>query len=124
MGELPAERAGVGSAINDVSREVGGTLGVAISGSIFASLYGPKLGELMSNFNMPNEAVAIAKESAGAGFVVASKAPTAEASEAIRGAVSEAFMHGFHAATFTGAAVAFVGAICALKFLPSRRQNG
>ena len=123
MGELPAERAGVGSAINDVSREVGGTLGVAISGSVFASLYGPKLGELISGFNMPEEVVAIAKESAGAGFAVASKAPTAEASEAIRGAVSEAFMHGFHSATFTGAAVAFVGALCALKFLPSRRQR-
>ena len=123
MGELPAERAGVGSAINDVSREVGGTLGVAICGSIFASLYGPKLGSLISGFNMPEEAVALAKESAGAGFAVAANAPTAEAAGAIRGAVSDAFMHGFHAATFTGAAVAFIGGLCALKFLPSRKQG-
>jgi MFS family permease len=123
MGALPAERAGVGSAINDVSREVGGTLGVAISGSVFASLYGPKLGKLISGFNMPKEAIAIAKESAGAGYAVAAKAPTVQAGNAVRHAVSEAFMHGFHAATFTGAAVAFVGAICALKFLPSRNQR-
>ena len=121
MGELPREKAGVGSAVNDVSREVGGTLGVAISGSVFASLYGPKLGELIAKFNMPAEAVALAKESAGAGFAVAERAPTPEAAEAVRLAVSEAFMHGFHSACFTGAGVALTGALLALKFLPARR---
>jgi large subunit ribosomal protein L1 len=68
MGELPREKAGVGSAVNDVSREVGGTLGVAISGSIFASLYGPKLGELVAKFNLPAEAVALARETGSAKF--------------------------------------------------------
>ena len=122
MGSLPPERAGVGSAINDVSREVGGTLGVAISGSVFASLYGPKIGELISGFGLPADAVSIAKESAGAGFAVAEMAPTSEAANAVRGAVSEAFMHGFHAAALTGAGVALVGSICAWKFLPARNR--
>jgi EmrB/QacA subfamily drug resistance transporter len=123
MGELPREKAGVGSAVNDVSREVGGTLGVAISGSVFASLYGPKLGELVAKFNMPAEAVALAKESAGAGFAVAEMSPTPEAAAAVRQAVSEAFMHGFHTACFTGAGVALFGALFALKFLPARRAT-
>lgn len=123
MGELPREKAGIGSAVNDVSREVGGTLGVAISGSVFASLYGPKLGELLAKFNMPAEAVALAKESAGAGFAVADMSPTPEAAEAVRQAVSEAFMHGFHTACFTGAGVALFGALFALKFLPARRAT-
>ena len=122
MGELPREKAGIGSAVNDVSREVGGTLGVAISGSVFASLYGPKLGELLAKFNMPAEAVALAKESAGAGFAVAELSPTPEATAAVRQAVSEAFMHGFHTACFTGAGVALFGALFALKFLPARRR--
>jgi EmrB/QacA subfamily drug resistance transporter len=123
MGELPREKAGVGSAVNDVSREVGGTLGVAISGSVFASLYGPKLGELVAKFNMPAEAVALAKESAGAGFAVAEMSPTPEAAAAVRQAVSEAFMHGFHTACFTGAGVAIAGALFALKFLPARKTT-
>ena len=123
MGELPREKAGIGSAVNDVSREVGGTLGVAISGSVFASLYGPKLGELLTKFNMPAEAVALAKESAGAGFAVAEMSPTPEAAAAVRQAVSEAFMHGFHTACFTGAGVALFGALFALKFLPARRAT-
>ena len=122
MGELPREKAGVGSAVNDVSREVGGTLGVAISGSVFASLYGPKLGELVAKFNMPSEAVALAKESAGAGFAVAEMSPTPEAAQAVRAAVSEAFMHGFHTACFTGAGVAIAGALFAWKFLPARKS--
>ena len=37
MGSLPREKAGVGSAVNDTTREVGGALGVAILGSILAS---------------------------------------------------------------------------------------
>mgnify|MGYP006148267455 CR=1 FL=1 len=121
MGELPREKAGIGSAVNDVSREVGGTLGVAISGSVFASLYGPKLGELLAKFNMPAEAVALAKESAGAGFAVAEMSPTPEAAAAVGQAVSDAFMHGFHTACYTGAGVALFGALFALKFLPARR---
>jgi len=123
MGELPREKAGIGSAVNDVSREVGGTLGVAISGSVFASLYGPKLGELVAKLNMPAEAVALAKESAGAGFAVAEMSPTPEAAAAVRQAVSEAFMHGFHTACFTGAGVALFGALFALKFLPARKTT-
>lgn len=39
MGALPPARAGVGSAINDTTRQTGGALGVAVIGSIFLSLY-------------------------------------------------------------------------------------
>jgi MFS family permease len=119
MGELPREKAGIGSAVNDVSREVGGTLGVAISGSVFASLYGPKLGELLVKFNLEPEQVALAKESAGAGFMVAQGIGAPEVAAAVR----EAFMHGFHTACFTGAGVALFGALFALKFLPARKTT-
>ena len=44
MGSLSADKAGVGSAVNDTTRELGGTLGVAIVGSIFASVYSGHLG--------------------------------------------------------------------------------
>ena len=39
MGVVSKEKAGVGSAVNDATRELGGTLGVAVIGSIYASLY-------------------------------------------------------------------------------------
>ena len=43
MGSLPPDRAGIGSAVNDTTRELGGALGVAIVGSIMSSLYGSRL---------------------------------------------------------------------------------
>lgn len=39
MGSLPLEQAGVGSAVNDTTRQVGGALGVAILGSIMSTAY-------------------------------------------------------------------------------------
>ena len=40
MGSLPLAKAGVGSAMNDTTRQIGGALGVAVLGSILASSYG------------------------------------------------------------------------------------
>jgi DHA2 family multidrug resistance protein-like MFS transporter len=45
MGSLPPERANIGSAVNDTTRELGGALGVAIVGSIMSSLYATKLSD-------------------------------------------------------------------------------
>ena len=120
MGEVPRDKAGVGSAVNDISREVGGTLGVAIIGSIFASLYGPRLGDLVAGFGMPEEAIALAKESAGAGFAVAQMAPTPEAVGALQQAVSDSFMYGFQTSCYVAAGVAVAGSLFALRYLPSR----
>ncbi len=39
MGVVPAAKAGIGSAVNDATRELGGTLGVAVIGSVALSLY-------------------------------------------------------------------------------------
>ena len=39
MGSLPREKAGVGSAVNDTTRQVGGAVGVAVFGSLLASRY-------------------------------------------------------------------------------------
>ena len=45
MGVVPKAKAGVGSAVNDATRLLGGTLGVAVIGSIYASLYASRLDE-------------------------------------------------------------------------------
>src|SRR5919205_1603816 len=47
MGVVPKAKAGVGSAINDATRLLGGTLGVAVIGSIYASLYGSRLDSVL-----------------------------------------------------------------------------
>ena len=43
MGSLPRAKAGVGSAMNDTTRQVGGALGVAVVGSVMLSVYGGRV---------------------------------------------------------------------------------
>src|SRR3954470_12502144 len=43
MGVVPEDKAGVGSAVNEATRLLGGTLGVAVIGSVYASLYAGRL---------------------------------------------------------------------------------
>ena len=43
MGSLPLAKAGVGSAVNDTTRQIGGALGVAIVGSVMSSTYASKI---------------------------------------------------------------------------------
>ena len=121
MGALPPAKAGVGSAVNDTARELGGTLGVAIIGSLFASVYSTRLGELLTGSPVPASAQAIARDSVGAGIEVARRAGEqagAQAGSAVRAAVDSAFIDGFRAGSWVSAGVVLVGAIIALRWLP------
>ncbi len=118
MGSLPRDMAGVGSAINDTGREVGGTLGVAIIGSIFATTYGPRIVELLTPLQLPEAAVSAAEESVGAAFAVAEKVGDPSLSGSIQGMASSSFLEGFQAACTTVGIVAICGALLAFRFLP------
>jgi DHA2 family multidrug resistance protein-like MFS transporter len=122
MGSLPLDKAGVGSAVNDATREIGGTLGVAVVGSVFSSLYGPRIAESLTALGAPQQAVDIARESVVAAGVVAERAPAA-VQPAIRDAASEAFLHGMAAGCRVAAIATFVGAAVALAALPARART-
>ncbi|MEY3493847.1 MAG: hypothetical protein RL413_1265 [Actinomycetota bacterium] len=124
MGSLPREMAGVGSAINDTGREVGGTLGVAIIGSIFATTYGPRIVELLTPLGLPEPAIEAAKSSVGAAFGVAEQAPDPGAADAVRAIASSSFLDGFQAASITVGIVALAGSLLAWRFLPARTPQG
>jgi EmrB/QacA subfamily drug resistance transporter len=123
MGTLNRDKAGVGSAINDVGREVGGTLGVAIVGSVFVSLYTPKLASTFAGIpnlvqNLPAGVYEIAQKSVGAAYQVAGRSPAAIQGQ-VQEAVSDSFIHGFRTACVVASAVALVGSVIALVLLPS-----
>jgi EmrB/QacA subfamily drug resistance transporter len=125
MGSLPPEKAGVGSAVNDTAREMGGTLGVAIVGSLFASVYSSKLGELLAGSPVPAAALVAAKESVGAGAHVAAVAGRQfgpQAGALVQHAVNTSFIDGFHAGSWVSAGVTMLGAVMALRWLPSRAE--
>jgi hypothetical protein len=121
MGVIPKAKAGVGSAVNDATRLLGGTLGVAVIGSVYASLYARRLTSTLPP-RLPATLARTAHASVGAALTAAGQAahgghPALAA--AIHDAAGSAFFHGFHAANYVAAGVAAAGALIALTQLPA-----
>src|ERR1700722_14426486 len=116
MGVVKPEQAGAGSAVNDATREVGGTLGVAVLGSVYSTLYAHSLSR---SHTVPAGLLRPAATSLGAGRAVAARLPGA-AGSAFDQAVTTSFMDGLHAACFVAAAVCLIGAGAVAALLPSR----
>jgi hypothetical protein len=119
MGSLPRAKAGVGSAVNDTTRQVGGALGVAILGSILSSAYASRMTTALSGHAVPAAAASAAKNSIGGALAVAS-AVGGEAGRALATAARSAFVSGMRPAVLAAAAVALFGALVVILFLPAR----
>jgi MFS family permease len=122
MGSVTREKAGIASAVNDTAREVGGTLGVAVVGSVFASLYGPKILDNLAGLPIPKEGLDAAESSMAAALIVAERAP-AVGQGAIVTAARDAFMSGWMSASLVAAGIAVVGSMLTLVFLPNRAAS-
>ena len=121
MGVVPKAKAGVGSAVNDATRLLGGTLGVAVIGSVYASLYASRLTSLLPG-GLPANVARTANGSVGAALTVAERLAHAghpALAVAIHNAASSAFFHGLHAADWVAAGAAAAGAVMALLLLPA-----
>lgn len=118
MGVVRPEQAGAGSAVNDATRQVGGTLGVAVVGSIFSTLYIRRLSESPILQAAPESVQATAREGLAQGLQVAAQSPPSVAGT-LSDTVSEAFMSGLHAGCLTAAAVCLIGAFFVLAVLPA-----
>jgi EmrB/QacA subfamily drug resistance transporter len=118
MGSLSADKAGVGSAVNDTTRELGGTLGVAVIGSVFSSIYIGALGDGPVIESLPAEARLATEESVAAAGIVARS--LGQVAPAYLTEVSDAFLAGLGVACLVVAAVAAAGSLFALRFLPAR----
>jgi hypothetical protein len=122
MGVVPREKAGVGSAVNDATRLFGATLGVAVIGSIAASLYAGRLGATLPA-GLPEQAATAAKGSVG-GALLAAKGLAdngfGASAQALSAASIDAFLHSFSGALRVAGSVAIVASIFAARFLPAR----
>lgn len=117
MGSLPPAKAGVGSAVNDTTRELGGALGIAVLGSLFASRYSSRLRPAVDD--LPDHVGDAALDSvAGAAEIAATIGGTA--GDTLVRSATQAFVEGLQLAAFVGACTAVVGAVIAAAFLPAR----
>ncbi|MEU7049109.1 MFS transporter [Streptomyces eurythermus] len=71
MGAFPESELGVGGAVNDTSLELGGSLGIAILGSLLATSYSDHLSDATKGSKLPASALDTAQDSVGAGYAVA-----------------------------------------------------
>jgi EmrB/QacA subfamily drug resistance transporter len=116
MGSLRADQVGAGAAVNNTTRELGGTLGVAVLGSVFASTFAPRVLVGLRSIGVPEGAARIAGVSMANADAVVHHLPAAAQAAAAR-VSSTAFIDALHAASAVGAVVAALGAVLAVAFL-------
>jgi EmrB/QacA subfamily drug resistance transporter len=122
MGVVPTAKAGVGSAVNDATRLFGGTLGVAVIGSVYASLYASRLTAALPA-GLPTAVTRTAHASVGAALTAAEglgHAGHAALAAGLHDAATSAFFHGFGTANYVTAGIAAAGAVMALALLPAQ----
>ena len=119
MGSLPKAKAGIGSAMNDVVREVGGTLGVAVLGSVLASSYGNGMDGAVHG--LPTGAAEAASDSVGGAHDVAAQLG-GDAAVQLTQVANQSFVDAMSTTATLAAGVALAGALIAAAFLPSRAR--
>jgi EmrB/QacA subfamily drug resistance transporter len=122
MGVVPKAKAGVGSAVNDATRLLGGTLGVAILGSVYASLYTSRLTSSLPA-RLPAHLALASHSSVGGALETAgglAHAGQLSLAGAVHHAASQGFFDGFSASCLVAGGVAAAGAIMAMALLPAQ----
>jgi EmrB/QacA subfamily drug resistance transporter len=119
MGSIPRAKAGVGSAMNDTTRQAGGALGVAVMGSLLASRFSSHLAPAV--VGRPDAPVL--RTSVDAAFAAA-RAMGGAPGHALALSARAAFVNGMDAGVVVAAVIAAAGAVGALVFLPARARSG
>jgi MFS transporter, DHA2 family, multidrug resistance protein len=122
MGSLPRAKAGVGSAVNDTTRQVGGALGVAVIGSVMTSAYSGNVASSLRSAGASPAVVTQAKEGLGLALQAAAQAPAALHSRIVTDA-QDAFVTGMHHGVIVGALATFIGMIVVIRWLPARAAS-
>lgn len=122
MNAVGHERAGLGSAMTNTSREVGGVLGIALLGTILTTRLKSSLIPALTGLGLaPDQQAAIAA-SAGHGRLdeMLLRGLSPDRADAVRVVFGRSFMGGFHVSLIVGGLVLIVAAIVANRFIPGR----
>jgi EmrB/QacA subfamily drug resistance transporter len=119
MGSVADDQRGAAAGVNNTTRELGGTLGVAVFGSVFASSYAPRITSAFRSLPIPAGPKVEAHQSMAAALAVVAHAPHS-VQPALRAIAFTAFHSGLRVACIAGAGVAVLGAVAAFRLLPGR----
>jgi EmrB/QacA subfamily drug resistance transporter len=116
MSAVPEAKAGVGSAMNDLLRQLGGALGIAIIGSVMNTVYRDRMADAVAD--LPAQAAAAAADSVGAAVAIATRVGGV-AGEALAAVARGAFVDALHVAAIVAAVVAFGTAAFVARAMPA-----
>jgi hypothetical protein len=119
MGAVPAEKSGVASAMNDVTRQVGGALGTAIVGSLLSTFYTSRMHDHVAG--LPDTSRTAAEGSIGEANAVAATLPDSTGA-ALHAAAGSAFTDALGLSLTVAGVCALLGAIVVRRLLPARPQ--
>ena len=117
MAAVPEAKAGVGSAMNDLFRQLGGALGVAVIGSAINTVYRDQVAAAVSG--LPAPASAAAGDSVGAAVAIAAQVGGA-AGDALAGVARSGFVDALGVAAIVAAIVALGTAAFVARAMPAR----
>ena len=117
MTSVPTSKAGVGSAVNDLSRELGGALGIALLGTIATTAY--RSGIDLSRVRLPAGAGAAAEGSIGAADAIAGRIP---GGDALSAQAASAFTDAFTLVCSISVGITLAAAAAILVVWRPRRQ--
>jgi hypothetical protein len=124
MNAVGPQRAGLGSAMTNTSREVGGVFGIALLGTILFTKLNGALGPALSSIGLTAQQRAGIAEAASHGALDPTKfGLTAQQQAAVGRAFGDAFMTGFHVALLAAGCVLLVAAVIANRFIPGRETH-
>jgi EmrB/QacA subfamily drug resistance transporter len=123
MGSLPRAKAGVGSAVNDTTRQMGGAVGVALFGSLMASHFHSTITDKLGS-KIPPGVFASVRDNVGQAVGVAKESPGAKPfSGQIITAAQDTFVSGLHQIGLVAAGITLVAALGVWLFLPARARD-
>jgi EmrB/QacA subfamily drug resistance transporter len=116
VSSLPAERQGIASAVNDLTREVGGAFGIAVLGSLLNRGY--RADVTPATAGLPHPAAAAVRDSIAAAAPIAARAGAHGATRL--GQAQQAFVNGFSTALIAAACVLFAAGVIVAALAPPR----
>ena len=120
MGSIPVEQSGIGSALNNTTRQIGGALGVAILGTILNSTYLSNINAAQWPASLPQTALDTIRSSIQGAHIVAQNMTNPQLAQMIVQVSNEAFISGAVHSLVVAAIILTITAIITVFILPKR----
>jgi EmrB/QacA subfamily drug resistance transporter len=122
MGSVPVNKAGVGSAMNDTNRMIGGALGVAVLGTLMNNAYRQQINTMVSHLAVKPSAglVAAVQSSIQGAHIAAAQIPVPAVAQQIVSQSNQAFVSGMNEAMLAAAIIMGLASVAALVILPAQ----